>query len=81
MLFKDSIALMDDCGNQICYMNGFGLSEHARLLCNVIDHMANDLSVITALNKDKILEDYFYIQDYDPIREVLKKEGEVESGR
>ena len=75
MLFEDSIVPMDDCSNQIYYMNGFGLSEHTRLLCDVIDHMTNDLSAITGLNKDKILEDYFYIHDYDPIREVLKKKG------
>lgn len=72
MLHENSIV---EIGNSIVFTNPLALNEMFELLNKVIDNMAKDLSVITGISKEEILHDYQRINDYDPIKEVLKKKG------
>lgn len=37
--------------------------------------MLEDLSCVTGISKEEIFEDYKYINDFSPIREIMKQEG------
>lgn len=56
-------------------MNHYAMNEYWELLDKIIGHMTEDLSTITGLKKEEILGDYLYKNDYDPIKEVLKRQG------
>lgn len=72
MLHENSIMEIDGC---TVFLNRFALTETYELLCKIIEHMAEDLSCVTGATKEEILEDYRYINDFSPIREIMKKEG------
>ena len=75
MLNQHSVVSMNDENTCICFMNHFAMDEYWELLDKIIGHMAEDLSTITGLKKEEILRDYLHKNDYDPIKEVLKKQG------
>ena len=75
MLNQNSVVSMNDENTCICFMNHFAMDEYWELLDKIIGHMAEDLSTITGLKKEEILRDYLHKNDYDPIKEVLKKQG------
>ena len=75
MLNQNGIVSMNDENTCVCFMNHFAMDEYWELLDKIIGHMAEDLSTITGLKKEEILRDYLYKNDYDPIKEVLKKQG------
>lgn len=79
MLNQNSIISMNDDNTCVCFMNSFAMNEYLELLDKVIGHMAEDLSTITGLKKEDILKDYIRINDYDPIKEVLKQQGKWDS--
>ena len=73
MLYGRSIIDMGD--NGVAFMNSYGLSEMIGLMDKIIQHMAEDLEYATGVPKDVMINNYIYINDFDPIREVLKKQG------
>ena len=73
MLYDKSIIDIGD--NRIAFMNSYGLSEMVGLMDNIIQHMARDLESAIGIPKDVIIDNYIYINDFNPIREVLKKQG------
>lgn len=73
MLYGQSI--VDMGGNGVAFLNSYGLSEMIGLMDSIIQHMARDLEYATGIPKDIIIENYIYINDFDPIREVVKKQG------
>lgn len=73
MLYDQSIVDMGD--NRVAFMNSYGLSEMIGLMDSIIQHMAKDLECATGIPKDVIIDNYIYINDFNPIREVLKKQG------
>lgn len=75
MLNSNGIISMNDDNTRICFMNSFALKEFLEMLDKIIGHMTEDLSAITGLKKEDILKDYIRINDYDPIKEVLKQQG------
>lgn len=64
---------MDDY-TVVC-LNRLAFKEVQELTNAVLNHMVKDLSLITQLPEAQILEDYLYINDYNPIREILKEQG------
>ena len=75
MLNQNNILAMNDENTCVCFMNHYAMNEYWELLDKIIGHMTEDLSTITGLKKEEILGDYLYKNDYDPIKEVLKKQG------
>lgn len=73
MLFGQSIVDMGDDG--VAFLNRYGLSEIIGLMDSIIQHMAKDLEYVTGIPKDVIINDYIHINDFDPIREVVKEQG------
>lgn len=61
-------------GTVVC-LNKMAFKEFQELTNAILNHMIKDLSLITQLPEAQILEDYLYINDYDPIREVVKEQG------
>lgn len=53
----------------------YGLSEMIGLMDSIIQHMVKDLEYATGIPKDVIIDDYIHINDFDPIREVVKEQG------
>lgn len=66
-------------GNQMIFLNRFAFSEWNKLMRDIMEHMLSDLSEITGLNKDDIMENYIDIHDFNAIREILKEDGKWDS--
>lgn len=66
-------------GNQTIFLNRFALTEWNKLMRDIMGHMLSDLSEITGLNKDDIMENYIDIHDFNAIREILKEDGKWDS--
>lgn len=74
MLFDDGM-FFDKEKEQVVFLNTFSLNEHIKLLQAVLEHTISDLSIISGINKEELLNDYIYMHDYDPFREIRKKKG------
>lgn len=66
-------------GNQTIFLNRFALTEWNKLMRDIMEHMLSDLSEITGLNKDDIMENYIDIHDFSAIREILREDGKWDS--
>lgn len=73
MLYGQSI--VDMGGNAVGFMNSYGLSEMIGLMDSIIQHMARDLEYATGIPKDIMIDNYIHINEFDPIREVVRKQG------
>lgn len=73
MFVNESNVIAD--GKSIAFLNRFAMNDYFKLMNKVIDNMLNDLSEITGLEKQEILEDYISLNKYRPIKEILKREG------
>lgn len=73
MLFQNSIINTD---NSIIFMNDFSFNEAFDLMCKIIENMAEDLSSITGIPKEEIIQDYKELNEYHPLRELLRKRGQ-----
>lgn len=60
---------------KMVFLNTFSLHEYINLLEAVVNHTISDLSVITGIQGKVLLEDSIYMHDYNPVKEVLKKNG------
>lgn len=78
MLFNDSI-IHDKENNKVVFLNSYSLKEYVELLQEMLNHAIEDLSVITGIDKNDLLEDYIRMHDYDPIKEILKKSGKYDA--
>lgn len=76
MLHQNSVIAMNDDNTVLCLINRFVKIEYYELLEKIICHMAKDLSVITGLKKEDIIEDYAFKNDYNLIKEILQEEGQ-----
>ena len=74
MLFGDGI-FFDKEKEQTVFLNTFSMNEYINLLQAALDHTISDLSVISGISKEELLNDYIYMHDYNPVREILKKKG------
>ena len=68
-------------GNNLIFLNRFAMNDYWELMNKVIDNMLSDLSEITGLEKQEILEDYVSLNEYSPIKEILKREGKYREGK
>ena len=59
----------------IAFLNRFVMDDYFELMNKVMDNMLDDLSKVTGLEKNEILEDYIRLNEYSPIKEILKREG------
>lgn len=57
------------------FCSSLALDEYVTMLEKIVYHMSKDIAEITGISQDTILGEYRYINDYDPIREILKKKG------
>lgn len=57
------------------FCSSLALDEYVTMLEKIAYHMSKDIAEITGVPQDTILGEYRYINDYDPIREILKKKG------
>ena len=78
MLFNDSI-IHDKENNKVVFLNSCSLKEYVKLLQEMLIHTIEDLSVITGIDKNDLLADYVNMHEYDPIREILKKNGKYDA--
>ena len=70
MLFADSVVKTD---TSIIFLNKLSEKEYMKLLMAVLENTISDLSRITSIPKEELVEDYIYKHDYNVVREVLKK--------
>lgn len=73
MLYQNSIIKI---GNSIIFMNEFSLNETFELMCKIIENMAKDLSNITGVPEEVIIQNYKELNEYHPLREILRKRGQ-----
>lgn len=73
-MFVNKKSIISD-GKSITFLNRFALNDYFELMSKVMDNMLDDLSKVTGLAKDEILEDYMSLNEYSPIKEILKREG------
>ena len=62
-------------GTQLIFANSFAYIEYRELMTKVMNNMLKDLSEITGLEQKDILDDYVLLNEYNPFKEVLKREG------
>ena len=70
MLFADSVVKTD---TSIIFLNKLSEKEYMKLLMAVLENTISDLSKITCIPKEELVEDYIYKHDYNVVRDVLKK--------
>lgn len=73
MLYQSNIIEVE---NSTIFMNEFSLNETFELMCKIIENMAKDLSSITGVSEEVIIKDYKELNDYHPLRELLRKKGQ-----
>ena len=73
MLLNQNNIIQDD--NNIIFLNRFALDNYQELMNKIMENMLSDLSKATGLNEHEIFEDYLMLNEFSPIREILKKEG------
>ncbi len=71
-LYQNSI--IND-GKSVVFLNRFALDNYMELMNKIMENMLSDLSKATGLDKQEIFEDYVSLNEFSPIREILKKEG------
>lgn len=59
----------------LIFANSFAYEEYRELMSKVMNNMLRDLSEITGLEQQDILDDYVSLNEYSPFKEVLKREG------
>lgn len=74
MLFDTGI-FFDKEKEQAVFLNTFSMNEYINLLQAALEHTISDLSVISGISKEELLNDYIHMHDYNPFREILKKKG------
>lgn len=74
MLFDNGM-FFDKEKEQVVFLNTFSMNEYVNLLQAILEHAISDLSIITGISKEELLNDYIYMHDYNPFREILKKKG------
>lgn len=74
MLFDNGM-LFDKEKGQTVFLNTFSMREYINLMQAVLEHTISDLSAISGISKEELLNDYIYMHDYNPVREILKKKG------
>ena len=62
-------------GNNTTFLNRFALDDYMKLMNKIMENILSDLSKATGLNEQEIFEDYLMLNEFSPIREILKKEG------
>lgn len=78
VLFNDGI-IHDKENSKVVFLNTYSLKEYFELLQDMLNHAIEDLSVITGIDKNDLLADYISMHEYDPIREILKKNGKYDA--
>lgn len=74
MLFDNGV-FFDKEKEQAVFLNTFSMDEYIKLLQDVLEHTISDLSVISGISNEELLNDYIHMHDYNPFREILKKKG------
>ena len=72
-LHKNSVLSVDKRMDLL--LNRFELDNHMELMNKIKENMLSDLSKDTGLDKQDIFEDYLSLNEFNPIREILKREG------
>ena len=74
-LHKNSVLSVDKRMDLL--LNRFELDNHMELMNKIKANMLSDLSKDTGLDKQDIFEDYLSLNEFNPIREILKREGKL----
>lgn len=61
--------------DDIIFPNGISLDNHLRFLQQIVHDMLNDLSTITGVDQDFLLEDYKYRNSSNIMEELFKEKG------
>lgn len=75
MFLNDNNVVMN--GTEIIFLNGIARQEYMELVSKIMGNMLDDLSKITGLEKEEIMEDYISLHEYSPFDEILKREGKL----
>lgn len=62
-------------GKSAVFLNRFALDDYMELMNKITENMLSDLSKVTGLDKQDIFEDYLSLNEFNPIREILKRKG------
>lgn len=62
-------------GKELIFLNSIAKNEYMELMGKVTDNILDDLSKITGLEKEEIMEDYISLHEYSPLDEIFKREG------
>lgn len=64
-----------DNGEEIVFLNQFALDEVKELTEKILENMLSDMSILTGLDKETIFKNYLSLNEFNPIKEILKREG------
>ena len=74
-LHKNSVLSVDKRMDLL--LNRFELDNHMELMNKIKENMLSDLSKVTGLDKQDIFEDYLSLNEFNPIREILKRDRKL----